>query len=134
MIVPLLNDDTLLLVREYAVGFERYCLGFPKGGVDSGESVEQAAQREIREEIGYGAKSLSLLRQFAASPSYSSHLITVFLARDLYQDSLVGDEPEALEVVPWKVSEVDALLSHPDFIESRSVAALLLFLRECHAP
>ncbi len=133
MVVPILDKDTFLLVREYAVGFERYCLGFPKGGVDSGETTHQAALREMKEEIGYGARKIEKLIQFAASPSYSKHQVTVFMAEDLYIDRLQGDEPEPLEVVPWKFSQVDDLLSCPDFMGSRSLAALLLCLRKYNA-
>ena len=133
MVVPILDKDTFLLVREYAVGFERYCLGFPKGGIDVGETAEQAVLREMKEEIGYGAKKMEKLIQFAASPSYSKHQVTVFMAQNLYAERLQGDEPEPLEVVPWQFSKVDELLSSPEFIESRSLAALLLCLRKHNA-
>jgi ADP-ribose diphosphatase len=47
LIVPVLNDDTLLLIREYSAGTERYELGFPKGKVEAGEDLMAAANREI---------------------------------------------------------------------------------------
>ena len=58
MIVPMLDDETFLLVREYAAGTHSYQLGFPKGLIDPGESVLEAANRELMEEVGYGAKHL----------------------------------------------------------------------------
>ena len=51
LIVPLLDHDTVLLIREYAAGMQRYELTLPKGSVDSGETLAQAANREIMEEI-----------------------------------------------------------------------------------
>jgi ADP-ribose diphosphatase len=51
------------------------------------------------------------------------------LARDLYPKSLPGDEPEPIEVVPWRLDAIDELLAREDFNEARSVAALFIALR-----
>jgi ADP-ribose diphosphatase len=50
----------------------------------------------------------------------------VVLARDLYEERLPGDEPEELEVVPWRLSELHTLLLQPDITEGRSIAALFI--------
>ena len=70
MIVPMLDDDTLLLVREYCAGTHSYELGFPKGLIDPGESPEQAANRELKEEIAYGSEQLILLSQMMMAPAF----------------------------------------------------------------
>lgn len=124
MIVPLLDDETVLLVREYGVGLEEYCLGLPKGVVDQGETFIEAANRELMEEVGYGANDLHELMMLTLSPAYMGHRMTVVLAKDLYPKKLVGDEPEPLEVVPWALQDIDGLLARDDFHEARSLAAL----------
>lgn len=126
MIVPMLDDDTVLLVREYAVGVERYELGLPKGRLDEGETVLQGADRELKEEVGYGARRLRLLADLTLSPAYMTHRTHVVLAQDLYPERLPGDEPEPLDVVPWKLSELHTLLAHAEVSEGRSIAALFL--------
>lgn len=126
LIVPLLNDDTLLLIREYSAGTERYELAFPKGHIEHGEDPLTAANREIREEVGYAARDLHLLRKVSVSPSYMTHHTHLVLARDLYPDRTEGDEPEPLEVVPWKLDNIPALMQCPDFTEGRSLLALYL--------
>lgn len=55
MVIPIQNNE-LIFVKEYAVGSERYELGFPKGIVDAGEEPIESANRELQEEIGFGAK------------------------------------------------------------------------------
>lgn len=129
LILPLLDPDTLLLIREYSAGTDRYELGLPKGVVEPGEDVLAAANREIREEVGYAARELRLIHRLSLVPGYIGHRTQVVLARDLYASPLPGDEPEPLEVVPWRLSQLDALLARDDFDEARCVAALLLLER-----
>lgn len=125
-IVPMLDDDTVLLVREYSVGVNRYELGIPKGKLDGDETAEQAACRELKEEVGYGARRLKTLHTLALSPAYMTQVAWVVLAQDLYPERLPGDEPEELEVVPWKLSELHTLIARDDVTDGRSIAALFM--------
>ena len=125
-VVPMLDRDTVLLVREYAAGVHRYELGLVKGRIDAGESPIEAANRELMEEAGYGARELSVLRDITLAPVYMSHATHLVLARDLYPQRLPGDEPEELEVVPWKLDDIDQLILREDFSEGRSIAALFI--------
>lgn len=126
IIVPMRDDETVLLVREYAVGVDRYELGLPKGRLDRDETAQQGADRELKEEVGFGARELHLLGNLTLSPNYMTAMTHVVLARDLYPERLAGDEPEELEVVPWKMSELHRLLEQPDVSEGRSIAALFM--------
>ncbi|HUH89650.1 MAG TPA: ADP compounds hydrolase NudE [Lysobacter sp.] len=126
VVVPMLDADTVLLVREYAAGVHRYELGLVKGRIDAGEAPLQAANRELKEEAGYGAHSLIELRQLTLAPTYMSHATHLVLARDLYPERLPGDEPEPLELVPWKIDALHELILREDFSEGRSIAALFI--------
>ncbi|MBD9536317.1 ADP compounds hydrolase NudE [Stenotrophomonas sp. ATCM1_4] len=126
VVVPMLDAETVLLVREYAAGLHRYELGLVKGRIDAGETPEQAADRELKEEAGYGARKVEVLRAMTLAPTYMSHASWLVLARDLYPERLAGDEPEELEVVPWKLAELDQLMLREDFSEGRSLAALFI--------
>ena len=127
IVVPLLDDDTVLLIREYGVGLERYELGLPKGRADPGEALVDAANRELMEEAGYGARSLTVVRNLSLAPAYLGHQTCIVLARDLYPASRPGDEPEPIEVVPWPLADIDRLVLESDELsEGRSIAALFL--------
>ena len=128
MIVPMLDADTLLLVREYCAGTHSYELGFPKGLIDLGELPEEAANRELQKEILYGSKQLKHLSQVMMAPAFFNAKMDVFIASDLYPSTLEGDEPEPLEVVSWPIKEYKTLLQQPDFQEARSIAALMLLV------
>ena len=129
MMVPITEQGDILLVREYAVGTERYELGFPKGLIDQGETPNEAAVRELKEEIGFGARKLTPLKEVILAPSYFSSKMTLFIAEDLYPEQLEGDEPEPLDIVRWPLAQGEELLTHLDFCEARSITALLLALR-----
>ena len=126
IIVPMRDDDTVLLVREYGAGIDRYELGLPKGRLDRDETVEQGANRELKEEIGYGARELHILTTLSLSPAYMTSMTHVVLARDLFAERLAGDEPEELEVVEWKLSRLHELIGRTDVSEGRSIAALFI--------
>lgn len=130
MIVPLLNEETVLLVREYGTGVGDYVLGFPKGAIENKEDILITAERELKEEVGYGAHDMSIIACHSASPGYLRSMMHVIIAQDLYKETSYGDEPEPLEIVPWKLSNLDNLLAHPEFHEARSVAALFLVERQ----
>ncbi len=129
MIIPMLDDDTFLLIREYAAAAGKYTLGFPKGAMDQGEDALVTADRELMEEVGYGAKKLLHLAKWSLSPAYFNAYMDIVLATELFPKKMQGDEPEPIEVIPWKISDINALLAHPEFHESRSVAAVLLLER-----
>ncbi|MEZ8052117.1 MULTISPECIES: ADP compounds hydrolase NudE [Vibrio] len=129
MMVPITEQGDILLVREYAAGTERYELGFPKGLIDPGEQPNEAAIRELKEEIGFGANKLTPLKEVILAPSYFSSKMTLFIAEELYPEKLEGDEPEPLDIVRWPLAQAEELLTHLDFCEARSITALLLALR-----
>ncbi|PPT93048.1 ADP compounds hydrolase NudE [Xanthomonas theicola] len=126
VVVPMLDAQTVLLVREYAAGVHRYELGLVKGRIDADETPLQAADRELKEEAGYGARQLRVLRAMTLAPTYMSHQSWLVLAQDLYPEKLAGDEPEELEVVPWNLAALDQLMLREDFSEGRSLAALFI--------
>lgn len=126
LIVPLLDRDTVLLIREYAVGTERYELALPKGRIEAGEGMLAAANRELMEEVGFGAGSLIYLTSLTVAPGYMGHTTHVIVAEDLYEERRIGDEPEEIEVVPWSLAELPTLLAREDCTEARSIAALFM--------
>ena len=125
-VVAINKDDEVILVREYLAGLHRYELNLPKGTVDPGETFEEAANRELKEEAGFGARKLDYVRQITLAPAYMGFSIHVILARGLYPESLPGDEPEIMEVKRWGLEAVDQLVMSELLSESRSIAALKL--------
>ena len=130
LIIPMLDPETMLLIREFGSGVGRYELGFPKGKIDPGETWREASLRESQEEVGYLPTEVKLLDSVSLAAGYMTHQTHIVLATGLTPQTAIGDEPEPLEQVPWKVKDWHKLLAHPDFSEGRAYAALMLMLRE----
>jgi ADP-ribose diphosphatase len=123
MVVPVLDQHTLVMVREYGAGLGQYYWSFPKGAIDKGETPEQAAGRELKEEAGYGVSNLQPLLKLALSPSYMGNQMTILLGQDLYPASLAGDEPEPMQVKLLSWAEVEAMIASGEIYEAYAVAA-----------
>lgn len=132
LIIPMLDDETFLLIREYGAGVGRYELGFPKGKIDPGETWKEASIREAQEEICYKPEKVELLDSVSLAAGYMTHKTHIVLATHLTPSNACGDEPEPLEVIEWKLDDWQALVAHPEFSEGRAYAALLLVLKHLH--
>lgn len=126
LIVPMLDNETVLLIREYAAGVDRYELALPKGRIEDNEDLLVAANREIMEEVGYAASKLKHISSFSIAPGYLSHVTHIVLAQELYEQKAQGDEPEEIEVVPWNLRNLGELFAQDECTEARSIAALYM--------
>jgi len=126
IVVAMVNDDHALLVEEYGIGIQAYQWSVPKGKVDPGESYLEAANRELKEEAGYGAHDLTLLNCMTQSPNYMEHETQIVLAQNLYTESLPGDEPEELAVRKVNINNISHVVASGELTEARSIAALYL--------
>ncbi|MEQ8860658.1 MAG: ADP compounds hydrolase NudE [Pseudomonadales bacterium] len=126
VMVVAVDGGDLLLIREYCAGFHELQLTLVKGAAERGESLEEAANRELKEEIGFGARQLRFIRRLNLAPGHMGFTINVLLATDLYPASLPADEPEPAELVRWPLIRFDELIHDQDFQEARAIAALCL--------
>ncbi len=126
LVIPMLDDETVLMIYEYSGGTHKYELGLPKGKIDKGETPLEAANRELIEEVGFSAKKLTYLKEMTIAPGYQSNHTHIILAQNLTPKTAQGDEPEPLTVVKHKLSKLDDLVQDEDLSEARSIAALYM--------
>ncbi|MCS7225174.1 MAG: NUDIX hydrolase [Armatimonadetes bacterium] len=127
-VVPFLNEDTLVLVRQfrYAVGEE--LVEIPAGTLKQGESPEECVQRELREEIGYEAKTIAKITSLFPAPGYTDEVIHLFIARDLFPSQTEGEEDEVVEPVFLTMGEAIEWLQTGRIKDGKTIAGLLLAL------
>ncbi len=124
LIIPILDKNHVIMIREYSVGTERYELVFPKGKIDPGEEVLEAANRECMEEIGFRAEQLTHFGRMTIAPGYLGFKTHIVLAENLIEDKRQGDEPEELEQLICSIHDIEHLIQHENLSEARSIAAL----------
>ncbi len=126
MMLPIMNDK-IFFIKEYAAAIDSYTLTLPKGRIDEGELLLEAANRELQEEIGLKSNDLIHIYTLDLAPGYINHKTHVVLAKDLIPSKLEGDEPEELEVVEYKLSEISDLLENNKNLDSRVIACLYIY-------
>lgn len=125
-IVPVDSQGNVVLVRQYRLPAKEVLLEIPAGGVDDGEDIEAAAQREMQEEIGHRAGTLRSLAGFFVSPGYVTEVIHAFLATDLVEAPIDADEDEQIEVVRMPFADALRLVEDGGIKDAKSIIGLTL--------
>src|SRR6185295_2556149 len=99
VIVPVFEDGSVALVRQYRHPAVRYLLEIPAGTLEKGERPDEGAARELEEELGVVAGSLIKLTEFFVSPGFCEEKMWLYLATELTETQQGLDEDEFLEVV-----------------------------------
>ncbi|MBI2081547.1 MAG: NUDIX hydrolase [candidate division NC10 bacterium] len=128
-ILPFLDPDTVLLIRQYRYVAGRMTWEMPTGGVHAGESREEAAQRELAEEIGYRAARLTPLCTYHTSKSVLDETAHLFLGEGMERLALPPDETEFIEVRPFPFAQVLRMVLAGEVLDSMTIIAVLLAAR-----
>ncbi|HUG53935.1 MAG TPA: NUDIX hydrolase [Vicinamibacteria bacterium] len=123
------DDGTVVLVRQYRYPVDDSLWELPAGRLDPGESPEEAAQRELQEEIGHRATSLRKIAFFYTTPGFCDEAMHVFRASGLVPAAAQGDEDERIEVRSFPLDELEAMIARGEVREGKTLVALLLELR-----
>ncbi len=121
-------EDNVLLVRQFRYPIGKALLEVPAGGIDAGETPEDAACRELQEEIGYLPRKLDRLGGFYSISGYGTEYMHCYLARDLVPGRLEAEDTESIEVVRMPLERVHGLIASGELCDAKSIAALLMFL------
>lgn len=111
-IVPVTDAREVILVRQFRPPVNRHVIEFPAGLNDKGDTIEEAARRELLEETGYYAGRMIFLTEGPLSSGASGEILSVYLAQDLEFRGIGNrDETEDIEVLKIPIDEVSDHLS-----------------------
>ena len=130
VIVPLLERDRMILLRQYRYGAGEILWEVPAGTLKKGESPLACAKREIEEETGYKAKKWTKIHSFYPSPGFNTEVIHAFLAENLVKTQMRLEEDEILETHVFRISEVQKMIRDKKIRDAKSLVPLFYFLSE----
>ena len=128
-VVPVLADNSVVLVRQFRSAFEGNLLEIPAGKRDvDGEPPEITAQRELAEEVGYVAGRLDKLFELAHSPGFCDEINHIYLATELTETerAVDGPEEEAMTIEHVALADVFDLIASGEIIDAKTVAGLTM--------
>lgn len=124
-VLPFIDPKTVLLIKQYRYVAKRVTWEMPTGGVHPGESLEEAAQRELGEEVGYRAGRLTWVSSYHTSKSVMDETAHLFVGEDLAEVKLDSDETEFIEVQPFPFDKVVQMVLASEILDSMTVIAVL---------
>ena len=128
VVLPIDESGKALLVRQYRYPIAQDLLEAPAGGIDPGEDPDEAAQRELQEEIGYRAGKLEPLGGFWTAPGFCTEYMYAFLARDLSPSVLEADDDEAIVVEGHTLDAIRAMIRDGRIVDVKTIAAYWMAL------
>ncbi len=124
-VVPFLDRETLVLLRQYRHALGRFLYEIPAGTLIPGEDPLECARRELNEETGYQATRWTKLGEVVPVPGYSDERIHLFLAEGLVEGQGQPDPDEVLEVVELSLSAVLEMMQRGDLEDGKTLLGLL---------
>ncbi|MBN2550726.1 MAG: NUDIX hydrolase [Anaerolineales bacterium] len=125
-IVPVDEQGQIWFVRQYRHAAGKLLLEIPAGIVETGETPEACARREIREEIGMSAREIKQIGEFFLAPGYSTEYMYIYLATGLQPDPLPVDEDEFLSLEKIPLSQAEEFIRSGDIQDAKTLVALFL--------
>ena len=124
--VPLFADGSVAFVSQYRHPARKYLLELPAGKLDPGERPDEAAARELEEELGVVAGRLEQLSGFYTTPGFCAERLWVFLATELRETARRHEEDEIIEVVRMPFARALELVAAGEIEDAKTIVGLLL--------
>ena len=129
-IVAVDEDGFVALVRQLREPTRKRLLELPAGTAEPGEQPLETARRELREECGLTGGEWRELAAFWTAPGFCRERMYLFAAENVVRGEPAPAGDEELELVRWRLAEVEARLDEIE--DAKTLAGLLLYLRTRH--
>ena len=123
-VIPLVNDDEIIMVKQFRYALGRETLEIPAGKLDPGETPEACARRELLEETGYEAGALKLIYTYAPAIGYSNELIHIYSGHDLKKAHEKIDEREIDSIERVTISELKEMIKKNLILDGKTLIGL----------
>ena len=124
VILPILSDK-IVMVKQYRYPIKSYSLELPAGHMQSSETLEECALRELKEETGYTANNIKKILSYNPSTEYSDQIYHIFIAKDLKEGKTDREEYEIINVELLKTELVIEKIMSGIITDGRTIVAVL---------
>jgi len=129
VVMPVLPDGRIILIQQYRHAARQFLWELVAGRMDPGESVRQAAVRELIEETGYRAKRLRVFLDMFPTPGFLEERMYILLAEGLKLGEAEPEEDEKIVVRAFTRAELEKMIQQGVLHDAKSIAGLLYYFR-----
>lgn len=125
VILPFINENEIILIKNYRVSIDEYLLELPAGTMEIGEAPYDTASRELIEETGYSCESLDEVQRFYTSPGFTNELMIGYVARGLTYHGQKLEENEEISVVKTSLQQALEWIEEGLIKDAKTILMLL---------
>lgn len=130
-IIAIDSIGNVIMERQYRQAAGKELLEIPAGGIEPGETPEEAACREMQEETGFMPRKLKRLGGFYSAPGWATEYLYLFLATDLVPSPLIAEDTNEITPECIPAGQITQLISDGAIEDAKSIAGLLWYLAVC---
>lgn len=125
-IIPVTDDNCIILVKQFRKAVEKFLLEIPAGKLEVNEEPRETAARELKEETGFSPSKMEYLLEFYTSPGFSDEKVYLFLASELIPGTPCPESGEFLETVKINIDELLTMVERGEIVDSKTIIGINL--------
>jgi len=129
VVLPVLPDGRILLIQQYRYAARQFLWELVAGKMDGGETPEEGAARELKEETGYTAKKLKIFLEVFPSPGFLEEKMYLLLAEGLTPGKATPEDDEKIVAKAYTRKQLGEILRKKRLRDAKTIAGVLYYLR-----
>lgn len=127
-VIPVLDDGSIILVRQYRNAMDDYTLEIPAGVLDSpDEPPYKCAYRELEEETGHKSEDLIYLFKFYSCIGICDEIISVFIANNLVETKQNLDDDEFVTLERYSLDDIISKIRTGEIVDNKTISSILMY-------
>lgn len=128
VVLPFLSSNQVILIRQFRASLNDYIIEAPAGVVDSDETPDETARRELVEEIGYYPRSLFKLGSFMPTPGYSTEILHFYIAENLEYRGVKPEKYEVIEPFIVDIEKAYEMVLNNEIRDAKTALLILMYM------
>jgi ADP-ribose pyrophosphatase len=127
VIIALTEDYKIVMVNQFRYPLQRFLYELPAGKLDEGEDPQVCALRELQEETGYKANSITKLGAIVTTPGFCTETLHIYLAQDLTNGNHNREEGEfGMQIIELTLKEIEDKIKNGEIYDAKTISGIML--------